>query len=333
MLPRHDSDYRTLFWAFILFPSVPIAGYAWPAALPWLVPFALYASYSSGVLAHNQVHAPVFGAARVNALYESWLSAFYGCPLAFWIPTHVEHHHRHVNGPGDVTRTTRRSPEHDLPQALAYTLACPRWQRPLIADYVRRVRARGGPSWRGLLLQCTTLGAAHAGLLALGLALHGPALGALVYAGSFGLPAALAPSLMQLTNYLQHVHCDPESSDDHSRNFVGSLTSWLVFNAGYHTVHHERPSAHWSRYPELHRARAERIHPSLNQRTILGFVLDNYALGRWMPERRTRALDGAPGAALQRSSSETRGGRLLSNSAIEGGASGTGGRKSAKATP
>src|SRR5205823_9165843 len=46
-------------------------------------------------------------------------------------------------------------------------------------------------------------------------------------------------------NYVQHVHADEESKFDHSRNFVGFLNV-LLFNNGYHTVHHERAGLHWS---------------------------------------------------------------------------------------
>ena len=70
------------------------------------------------MLTHNHVHVPVFRARAANSLYSAWLSIFYGCPVAFWIPTHLEHHHRFVDGPEDITRTTRRSVKHDLWQAL-----------------------------------------------------------------------------------------------------------------------------------------------------------------------------------------------------------------------
>src|SRR5690606_9031586 len=135
MLPRYTSDYRTLLWALLFFPLVPALGYAWPRALPWLLPVALYTSYCSGVLTHNHVHVPVFRSRRANSLSAAWLSIFYGCPIATWIPTHLENHHRFVDGPEDVTRTSRRSAKHSAWQALVYTASCAHWQRPLIASY------------------------------------------------------------------------------------------------------------------------------------------------------------------------------------------------------
>lgn len=295
MLPRYTSDYRTLLWALVLFPLVPALGYAMPAALPWLVPLALYTSYCSGVLTHNHTHVPVFERRRLNEAYSVWLSIFYGCPVAAWIPTHLENHHRYLDGPEDVTRTSRRSVKHNLFQALAYSAACANWQRPLIASYVRRAYARRGRHWAALRNQGVALVTVHGAMLGLALWLWG-APGLVTYGLSFGVPALLAPTFMLFTNYIQHVHCDPTSTDQHSRNFVSPTANWLTFDNGYHTVHHDRPSVHWSQYAALHRARAARIHPSLNRHSVLSFCLETYVLGPFSARYRTRPL--APSAPL-----------------------------------
>lgn len=345
MLPRYASDYRTLLWALVLFPLVPALGYAASSslsvALPWLVPLALYTSYCSGVLTHNHTHVPVFTRRRMNDAYSAWLSIFYGCPVAMWIPTHLENHHRYLEGPEDVTRTSRKSLKHDLYQALVYSAACANWQRPLISSYVRRAYARRGRHWAALRNQSLALAGAHAAMLALALWLQGAA-GLLTYALWFGLPALLAPTFMFFTNYIQHVHCDPTSADQHSRNFVSRTANWFVFDNGYHTVHHDRPSVHWSRYAELHRERAATIHPSLNQHSVFSFCLQSYLLSSFAARFRTRPLASASGLAATRPAmpqgcrlpgSLGGGGRLLVNSAIDGGGSSTGGSMSAKAVP
>src|SRR5690606_37580519 len=94
------------------------------------------------------------------------------------------------------------------------------------------------------------------------------------------LPALSAAYFMMFTNYIQHVHCDPSSADDHSRNFVSPWVNWMVFDAGYHTVHHEHPGVHWSRYRALHQARSARIHPSLNCHSIASYCIHTYLLGK-----------------------------------------------------
>jgi fatty acid desaturase len=82
------------------------------------------------------------------------------------------------------------------------------------------------------------------------------------------------------------VHCDPHSPDNHSRNFVNSFQNWWVFDAGFHTVHHEHAGTHWSEYRRLHRERGDRIDPRLNESSIFGFVFKRYVLGSVMPSLR-----------------------------------------------
>ena len=78
---------------------------------------------------------------------------------------------------------------------------------------------------------------------------------------------------MIFINYIQHVHADPWSEHNHSRNFVSKLGNWLVFNNGYHTAHHESAGLHWSKLPEAHAKIAHLIDPALNQQSIFGFCL------------------------------------------------------------
>ena len=51
---------------------------------------------------------------------------------------------------------------------------------------------------------------------------------------------------MMWFNYMQHVHCDPWSKYDHSRNITGRIFNFIVFNNGLHTVHHFNAATHWS---------------------------------------------------------------------------------------
>jgi fatty acid desaturase len=275
---RFIADRRTLFWALILFPALPALSYLRPQLAPWLLPLALYLAFCSGVLAHYHNHAPVFRAKRLNSLYSAWLSFFYGCPLFVWIPTHNQNHHRYLDGPGDATRTSELAARDSLWAALCYPTRSSIAQMPTILRYVRDARLHHPARSRQIVLETATVLVGHAAAAALALWLYGPARGALLYACALGLPALFAAWSMMFINYLQHVDCDHASADDHSRNFVSRWMNWLVFHAGYHTVHHEHAGTHWSAYPALHAARAGRIAPHLNERTIWGFCVRRYLL-------------------------------------------------------
>jgi fatty acid desaturase len=273
---RFAADRRALVWSLLLFPALPVCVFMRPALGPWLLPAGLYLAYCAGVLTHNHQHAPVFISKRMSSAYSAWLSFFYGCPVFVWLPTHNQNHHRYLDGPGDVTRTSQYASGDTLWTALSYPTRSAIAQAPGIWAYVAKQRARGGHQYRQIWLETATVALGHAGALLFAVWLDGPARGAFTYAFALGIPALFAAWSMMFTNYVQHVGCDSTSADNHSRNFVSPWLNWLVFHAGYHTVHHEHATAHWSTYPALHAARAQRILPALNQQSIFGYCWKRY---------------------------------------------------------
>lgn len=273
---RFVEDRRTLLWAFLLFPLGPALALWRPSLLPWLAPLLLYCSYLSGVLTHNHNHCGVFQQRWANLGYGAWLSIFYGFPIFSWIPTHNQNHHRFRNGDGDITATARHAQHDTLLAALSYPPASSRFQLPVLAAFVRTAfRARSSQRTR-IVLESSALVLGHSAVWLVAVLRHGMATGTLAYFCALGVPALLGTYWMMLTNYLQHVGCDAASENDHSRNFVSPFFNWFVFDNGLHTVHHEHPGLHWSRYRELHDRREGQIAPELNQGTLLGFALRRY---------------------------------------------------------
>jgi fatty acid desaturase len=280
---RFAADWRTLLWAFVLFPGVAALAYANPTRLWWVVPLSLYTGFCSGVLAHYHNHCPVFVSRPMNALYSIWLSIFYGYPIFAWIPTHNANHHKFVNGPGDATITWRYTHRDSLPAAVVYFFISSYWQAGLIKGFIVQARASNPRQYRQILAQYAAVIGAHGSMFALAVHLRGLRLGALTYLASFGATAGMALWGMMFINYIQHILCDPSSAYDHSRNFVGPLANWLVFNSGYHTAHHEKAGAHWSTLPALHATMADKIDPELNQPSISGYLVRTYLLGLLSP--------------------------------------------------
>jgi beta-carotene hydroxylase len=93
-------------------------------------------------------------------------------------------------------------------------------------------------------------------------------------------------------NYLQHVHADEEDSWNHARNFTGRLLNFLLFNNGYHTIHHHKPGLHWSATPAAHRAITPHIHPALNERSLVWYLVRTYFLGVVIRPVRRESLRG-----------------------------------------
>jgi len=299
MKPRFASDYRTLLWAFLLFPAVIFAPYAHPCLLVGTLPFALYVGFCAGVFAHNHNHCPTFRSRTANDFFAGWVSTFYGHPIFAWIPTHNLNHHKFVSRVGDATITWRYSKKNTWLVASTYFFVSAYGQRGLIDAFIRHARTSSPRLRHRISRQTFHFRVAHATLFGVAVLLHGWGLGAVVYAG--GLGASMAGGLwgMMFINFIQHVHCDPRSDHEHSRNFVSKLGNFLVFNNGFHTAHHEHPGAHWSRLPELHAKISGKIHPDLCQSSVMGFCLRSYALGAVWPRFRTRQI-GRPAYAVGR---------------------------------
>jgi fatty acid desaturase len=273
---RFAEDSRTLVWAFLLFPLGPTLALLRPSLLPWLTPLLLYCSYLSGVLSHNHNHCPVFVSRRANLLYGAYLSFFYGFPSFAWVPTHNQNHHRHLNGERDATRTSRHAARDGLVAALTYPLASGGFQLPQVIVYAREAFRRHPTRARRIVVETASVLGGHAAALGVFVAVRGASVGGTSYFFAVGLPALLGTYWMMLTNYLQHVGCDPSSEHDHSRNFVSPFWNWFVFENGLHTVHHEQPGTHWSRYRALHDATVAHISPGLNHESILGYAAHTY---------------------------------------------------------
>jgi beta-carotene hydroxylase len=287
---RFAADIRTVFAAFVMFPLVPLVQYFQPQLLGWMLPVSLYFGFLAGVLTHNQNHCPTFKNRTANTLYQAWLSMFYGYPTFGWVPSHNQNHHKFVNRAGDASITWRYSKRHTWTVAWTYFFISSYFQGKTIAEYKDKVKATNPELYRSIQLQYLFVVAGHGGMLTLALAMHGLWFGLLVYGVAFLLPSLFALWSMFFINYIQHVHCDPWSEYNHSRNFVGRLGNWMVFNNGLHAAHHKVAGLHWSKLPALHADLAPHIHPDLQQASIIGFCLRTYVLGLFSDRFRTHQI-------------------------------------------
>jgi beta-carotene hydroxylase len=291
---RHRADWRVLLWALVLFPLAGFAPYLYPRLVPWMLPLSLYYGFCAGVFSHNHNHCPTFKSRKLNAFFSAWLSIFYLYPTYVWIPSHNLNHHKYVNKAGDATITWRYSKKNTWLVASTYYFVSARWQVPVLKEYEDKARTSNPALYRQIRLQQATVVFAHLSLFALAVLLHGLREGGIVYGFGFFIPAFFANYSMIFINYIQHVHTDPWSEHNHSRNFVSKLGNWLVFNNGYHTAHHESPGLHWSKLAAAHSKIANLVDPALNQASIFGYCIKAYLLGIFDARFRTKQVGRAP---------------------------------------
>jgi beta-carotene hydroxylase len=295
MLPRNFADYRTLLWIAL---AVALVGVQYAnLGLVWVFGLSLLNAYFAlccGIIAHNHNHCPVFASKRMNDALGHLLSLFYGYPTFVWIPTHNLNHHKHVNRAGDATITWRYSNRHNLFVAVTYFFVSAYFQAVPVKAFIQKAKAGNLKLYRKIQRQYAVWIGTWASLLALAMCLHGWKRGLLIWGFSVGLPSLFSIWTIMFFNYEQHVHTDPWSGHNHSRNFTGKSLNFLLFNNGFHGVHHEHPALHWSRLPEAHAKIAGQIDAELNQCSMSWFILKQFILAKFWPQFGTQQVGRAP---------------------------------------
>ena len=294
MLPRRIEDYRTLLWIMVFTPALVVTHFLHPQLNWWLLPASCYFAIAAGVIAHNHMHRPTLRSKRANELFSCVLSVFYGYPIFAWLPTHNLNHHRLVNRRGDATITWRYTNKHNAWVAGTYFFVSAYFQSAWIKDFILDARHNKPAVFRRIVWQYVLTFGAHAAALSAAILLYGPRNGSIVWACALGIPAFAALWTIMLFNYIQHVHTDPWSIHDHSRNFEGRLLNFMLFGNGYHTVHHENASLHWADAAATHAKLRPLIDGRLCHGSMFAFFFRQYLLAPIWPRLGTQQLGRAP---------------------------------------
>ena len=266
---RNRRDFLTLGYLAL---AVALFLYQWsrPGLCdPWLYPVSLFASFSTAVISHNHNHVSTWRSRSLNLLTSYLLALFYGHPVVAWIPTHNQNHHQFNNREGDLSRSPRLFRGNHLLSLAVYPPLTSFAQSRCIGAWIVGLRRTN----RRLFWSAISEYAVFFGLLALAFALDWrKALVLLVIPQQFALYG------IQCVNFWQHIECDADSDWNHSRNFVGRVLNALLFDNGFHTVHHLRPGTHWSDLPALHAEHAAKITPALNQPNAASWLLQTYVV-------------------------------------------------------
>lgn len=279
---RYRADLRPIGFNVLYFTLTALA--FWPnLELPtWLrvVVFALLCvtSFQGAVQTHNAVHTPVFRQRWLNKIYQVVLTCTYGHPVSSYVPGHNLSHHKHTQKAKDIMRTSKARFRLNILNGLFFFfLVTPGIMRADLA-YTTSTRTRHPRWYRQAKIEMAALQLMQISLLAWSyFGLHD--LSRFVF--FWFIPHTYAAWGIVTMNLIQHDGCDEDSEYNHSRNFVGGVVNWLVFNNGFHTVHHHKPGLHWSLTAAEHASTvAPHIHPNLEQQSLLGYIWRTYFLNR-----------------------------------------------------
>lgn len=250
---------------------------------------ACYLSFLNAVVIHNHVHHGIFHSKRLNLLWRCVLSFGSLYPASANVPSHNLVHHQF----GDDG-----APDWAAPEVVQFN-----WHLLNLLHFPNVAGPRtfnGVQAWRSVLArkkfgrqfqyeQVAAFGITG-GLLALD---FWPALFFIL------LPQLYGARCILRINLIQHDACDTSSKWNHSRNFVGKWFNWVMCNNGYHTIHHMKAGLHWSELAREHeRQVAPHMDPTLNEKSMSGYLLRTYLL-RWGRPTRTGPTVDAPQEHLQ----------------------------------
>jgi beta-carotene hydroxylase len=256
--------------------------------IQWVLPsfnivlfvLCLFMAVSVSVIAHNHNHVPMWHSRFLNILTDYWITLFYGFPAFAWIPTHNSNHHKFNNREGDYTLTYRFTEANNFLTLVSYPSISGYYQQTPIRKYL--IHLWGSNRSRFLLAASQYVVIAVFYAVALMIDWKKAVLFIII-------PNQVSLFAVLIFNYVQHVHADEESRWNHSRNFVGLLNA-VLFNNGYHTIHHEHPGIHWSETPHAAKEIEGLIDPILTERSFWWFIFRSYILGTIMPRFRTSSL-------------------------------------------
>jgi beta-carotene hydroxylase len=259
---RYAADRRTVAYLAAT-GALTVINWRVGTVQPLLYSAAIFMFFTSAVISHNHNHLALWRSKPLNLLTSYVIAMFYGHPAIAWVPTHNQVHHRLNNRPGDSSRSPKWFQRNHLAALLVYPTLTNLAQTDDIKSFLRDLYRRD----RRAFWSAASEYAVFFGTMGLLLVLDWRK--TLLF---LVIPQQAALFAIQCVNYLQHVETDSFSDWNHSRNFVGPVLNALLFNNGYHTVHHLKPGVHWSQLPELHREHAHKIDPALLQRSWLRYV-------------------------------------------------------------
>jgi fatty acid desaturase len=287
---RYAEDRRTV--AYLATTAVlTVINWRLGRVHPVVYPVTLFFFFTSAVISHNHNHLGIWKSRPLNLFTSYVISIFYGYPAIGWVPTHNQVHHRLNNRPGDSSRSPKFFQRNHLAALLVYPTLTNFAQTKDIRVFLRDLYHRDrGAFWSAASEYVVFFGT----MLVLFLIDWRKTL------LFFVIPQQTALFLIQCVNYVQHVETDAFSEWDHSRNFLSPILNAVLFNNGYHTVHHLKPGVHWSELPALHAQHAHKIDPSLLVRSWMRYVGYTYFVRPFVRAGDVHAGVGPAGTVLPR---------------------------------
>jgi fatty acid desaturase len=276
---KNNADIKSLIY-IIITTALFIIQWVWIGMNPFIYTWFLFMSVAVSVMTHNHNHLPMWQSKTLNTITDWWLTVFYGFPVFAWIPTHNKNHHRFNNREGDDSITYRVSERNNFLTLISYPTISGYYQQKAIFGYLKDLKANNRSKYWLSISQYAVLFS----WIAVAFLIDWQKAFLFVI-----IPQQVSLFSVLIFNYVQHVHANEESEWNHSRNFTGFL-NFMLFNNGYHTIHHHKSGLHWNKVPEAHREIENNINPILQERSFWWYIVRVYILSIFIPKFRTNSM-------------------------------------------
>ena len=276
---KNKADIKSLIY-IIITTALFVIQWVFIGVNSFIYTWYLFMSVAVSVMTHNHNHLPMWQSKTLNTITDWWLTVFYGFPIFAWIPTHNKNHHRFNNREGDDSITYRVSERNNFLTLISYPTISGYYQQNAIFRYLKDLKANNKEKYWLCISQYVILFLWIAGAFLLDWQK------ALLFVI---IPQQVSLFSVLIFNYVQHVHANEESEWNHSRNFTGFL-NFMLFNNGYHTIHHHKAGLHWSKVPEAHAEIEHNINPILLERSFWWYIVRVYILSIFIPKFRTNSM-------------------------------------------
>jgi fatty acid desaturase len=276
---KNRADIKSLIY-IIITTALFVIQWVFIGVNSFIYTWYLFMSVAVSVMTHNHNHLPMWQSKTLNTITDWWLTVFYGFPIFAWIPTHNKNHHRYNNREGDDSITYRVSEKNNFLTLISYPTISGYYQQNAIFRYLKDLKANNKEKYWLCISQYVILFLWIAGAFLLDWQK------ALLFVI---IPQQVSLFSVLIFNYVQHVHANEESEWNHSRNFTGFL-NFMLFNNGYHTIHHHKAGLHWSKVPEAHAEIDHNINPILLERSFWWYIVRSYILSIFIPKFRTNSM-------------------------------------------
>lgn len=268
---------------------VTLAMYAALFIAPWwVVPLALPITtlFAGAVvaIAHNHAHVPMFRIGILNWLVDITIQQLTGFLSLGWKVHHVRSHHqfpwteRDYSSPYSFQETRR--PEGPVSLTYYWATYLPLFWCESVTHLLRRAK-------RSELMQLTLSLAVFLGIHLALIDRFGPIHWILIVLPTY----IFCGRALGLINYFQHWACEDHNAPEApflAWTFTCPVHNIATFNAGYHMLHHLRPSLHWSDLPRVHRDDSSYTLPELIEEGRFPGLRPAKAMQSWLKEKSQR---------------------------------------------